>query len=289
MRSVPRDSNQLPNHQDLSHLLCVLGKDVHSQKDRPPRSPDEFWLRAGSRSAQGPYRKENQDRCYCDTTHGLFVIADGMGGYDGGVAAARIALNEMVEQLLPLATRGETQVEAYLSAVREGAASAHWSMLLQASENPMLMKMGSTLAWTCIVGESLFYGRLGDCRLYVIRDGQIQALLSDQTMAQEMVDRGFMSAADAESSRWKHCVTNCIGASNPEMDLDVHQCPLLSGDRIVLMTDGVSGVLDDRIIRDVVMAHGRPQSAADALVVQALRRDSHDNASCIVVKAFHYH
>ena len=289
MRSVPRESKRFPNLEDLSHLLCVLGKDVHSQNDRPPRAPGELWLRAGSRSAQGPYRKENQDRCYCDTSHGLFVIADGMGGYDGGVAAARIALNEIVERLLPLAKRGETRDAAYLAAIREGAASAHWSMLLQASENPMFMKMGATLAWACIVGETLFYGRLGDCRLCLIREAEIQALLADQTMAQEMVERGFMSAADAESSRWKHCVTNCIGASNPEMDLDVHQHPLMSGDRIVLMTDGVSGVLDDRIVRDVVIAHGRPQSAADALVVQALRRDSHDNASCIVIKAFHYH
>lgn len=250
---------------------CPTGPNLH-----------QAHLRVGSRCARGSYRKQNEDKCYADTVDGIFLVADGMGGHYGGADASRLVL-----ETVPAAIRAETnsalRPTGLQMAVGRAIEAAQQAMVSFATEHPLFNRMGATLAVVKIEGHTAYFSRVGDCRVYLQRGDEIRQLTSDQTYVQAMVDAGALTPAEARTSCFRNIVTNSVCVRGIQEAPCVESIELRDGDRLLLATDGLTSVLDNDTIAKI-LAGPSPQEAADQLVLEALRRDSHDNVTCVVLK-----
>ena len=138
-----------------------------------------------------------------------------------------------------------------------------------------------SLAW--VQGDQAYVTAIGDCRVYVARDGRLVQLTSDQTFVQGLIDAGLLTPKDAATSPYRHVVTNSISAQASDEPVRVTAVPFQPGDRLLLATDGLFSSLAEIDIAEII-TDGCPQQVADRLVFEALRRGSRDNIACVVVK-----
>lgn len=247
-----------------------------------PTSGD-IRLRAGSRCARGGYRACNQDKCYADVRRGVFLVADGMGGYAGGGEASGLVV-ETIPPILAAALRsGGARLSRIESAVERSIELARRRMLHFAQQHAGCGRMGATLGLVAAVNRTAYVARVGDCRVYLARDGLLHRLTSDQTYAQTLVDAGVVTPEEARNSTYRHIVTNSVSTRPLQATPRVLAVPLRRADRMLLATDGLTSALDDESISQAIW-EGSPQQSADQLVLQALRRDCRDNVACVVVK-----
>ncbi len=244
--------------------------------------PEPLRLRAGSRCVRGGYRANNEDKCYADVTQGIFLVADGMGGRQGGAEASRYVVKAVPRVLQAATRRGKLDDRSAKSVVERALQAARRGMNRLARRCPDCRQMGATMASIIINGDTAHVANVGDCRAYLIRGSRIRRLTRDQTFVQTLVDAGVLTAREAQQSSYRHVVLNAVSTKDLEPPF-MQTVELQAGDRLLLATDGLTGVLDDELIAQRV-ADGSPQEAADALVLEALRRDSHDNVSCVVIK-----
>lgn len=175
------------------------------------------------------------------------------------------------------------------AAVREAMEAARQAMILRARRRPHYNCMGATMALAVIVDGVLYASRAGDCRVYHLRDGQIHRLTTDETFVQVLLDAGTINQQQVRTHPYRHHVLNWVGVDGLKHPIEATATQLAPGDRILLTTDGVTDVLDDEAIARVVDWRRYPQAAAEALVAEALDRDSRDNVSCVVADVVAVH
>jgi protein phosphatase len=152
--------------------------------------------------------------------------------------------------------------------------------LLEYAENdPRLAGMGTTLTCAHAIGSDIVIAHVGDSRAYHFRDGQVQQVTRDQTLAQDLLDAG-MPARD--TLRFRHILTNCFGGDAREVRSEVYHLRLQHGDAILLCTDGLSDLIDDFEIAQVLEAEAPAQAACNRLVQMALDRGGKDNITVVL-------
>ncbi|HSY90782.1 MAG TPA: PP2C family serine/threonine-protein phosphatase [Candidatus Binatus sp.] len=208
----------------------------------------------------------------------LAVIADGMGGYEGGQEASRLAV-ETVRSVYDNAFNGDPQ--ATLSAAFE---AAHQNIQRFAQDHPQFYGMGTTCTALSIVGRQLHFAHVGDSRLYLIRAETISRLTRDHSYVGRLVESGIVRSEDAESHPQRHILTAALGSGRdivPHIpDLPV---PLEEGDILLLCTDGLWGLVGDPDLARV--AHSNPPAeACQKLVTMALERGGPDNITALVLR-----
>jgi len=134
------------------------------------------------------------------------------------------------------------------------------------------------VVWPCV-----FIAHAGDSRAYRLRDGKLQRMTTDQTMAQAMIDSGTMSQEAAEQSRFKNVLLSAVGGSS--LDLDVTTAPAMLGDRWILCTDGLTRHVTENEIRDVLAADHGSKATCEKLIAMALERGGEDNVTVIATRA----
>jgi len=208
----------------------------------------------------------------------LISVADGMGGYEGGQEASRIAI-ESVEE----AYAGDPESDVQ-SALLSGFRAAHQKIQSYAVSHPALEGMGTTCTTVALVGRQLYFAHVGDSRLYLVRDASITRLTQDHSYVSRLVAHGVISSEEAEFHPQRHILTAALGAGS-EVEPDAPSAPLElhSGDQIVLCTDGLWGVVGDEQIRKVVASQG-PEEACRELVQMARDRGGPDNITLQVVR-----
>ena len=227
----------------------------------------------GVASHVGKLRGENEDSYFANPS-GLWAVADGMGGHEAG----RFASSTVVESLSQIAAPGSAA--DLLAQCRARVADAHNTVAALAAERKT--QMGTTLAALLAYGGNYACVWSGDSRIYLVRDGVIGLLSKDHTEAQDLVDRGVLTADEARTWPRRNVITRAIGIGT-EPELDVHYGQFAPEDVFVLCSDGLTGhVADDEIHRSVT-AH-LPQQACDALVALALDRGGTDNVTVLVVR-----
>lgn len=246
-------------------------------------------LRTGAASATGNYRVENEDRCYNDCRCGVLLIADGIGGHPGGALASRILIDTVPPVLSEALAEDEMDVPRMTELVRGAMEEARQAMICCAQRRPKFNRMGATMALAVIADNVLYAARVGDCRVYHLREGRLRRLAEDETYVQVLVEAGTINRQQARSHPYRHHVLNWVGVEPLHCPVEVTATRLSPGDRIVLTTDGITDVLDDETIVGVVDWRRYPQAAAEALVAEALEQDSKDNASCVVAELVAVH
>ncbi|HME35606.1 MAG TPA: Stp1/IreP family PP2C-type Ser/Thr phosphatase [Candidatus Sulfotelmatobacter sp.] len=208
----------------------------------------------------------------------LAVVADGMGGYEGGQEASRLAV-ETVRSIYDNAFGADPQ-----ATLIEAFASAHQNIQRFATEHPQFYGMGTTCTAVSIVGRQLCFAHVGDSRLYLIRGETITRLTRDHSYVGRLVESGIVRSEDAESHPQRHILTAALG-SGREVTPHVpeHPVPLEQGDSLLLCTDGLWGLVGDPELSQIVRSNA-PAEACQKLVNMALERGGPDNITLLVLR-----
>jgi PPM family protein phosphatase len=208
----------------------------------------------------------------------LAVIADGMGGYEGGQEASRLAV-ETVRAVYDKVFRNDPQ-----AALMEAFAAAHQRIQSYGEDHPQFHGMGTTCTALAVLERQLHFAHVGDSRLYLVRNGGISRLTRDHSYVSRLVETGIVRSEDAETHPQRHILTAALG-SGREVATDVSQQALTleDGDALVLCTDGLWSLVNEKEVAVAIDANS-PADACRELVKSALQRGGPDNITVLVLR-----
>ncbi len=228
-------------------------------------------LVAGFATHRGLVRQTNEDSFL--VRKGLYVVCDGMGGARGGEVASQMACERMVAIDPLLAGKDE---------LRDTIVEANGAIAARSVAEPYLLGMGTTLTSALIHESTATLGHIGDSRAYLLREGALRQLTDDHSWVGEMVRRGELTPAQAAAHPHRSVITRALGTEGDAVP-DLLEIDLEPGDRLLLCSDGLSGMVPDDKIAEVLRLPDGPQAAADALVQAALEGGGEDNVTVVVV------
>jgi serine/threonine protein phosphatase PrpC len=242
-------------------------------------------LNIGKSTNLGNYRENNEDsievKVFPDLT--IAVVADGMGGQAAGEIASKRAVDIIPRELRKSITAGTT-AEAAKVMIRRAIVQANEEIMAMGQLDKEMKNMGTTVV-TAVwrkAGDILITG-VGDSRAYMTRAGKITQLTVDHSLAQALVEAKTISAAEAKEHKFRNVLWKYLGSKEVGEGPDVNLLPIQPGDRFLLCTDGLHGVVPDDKILGYMDGQPDPQACADGLVQLALESGSRDNVSCIVI------
>lgn len=241
-----------------------------------------FRLQFGQRSEVGTVRDNNEDRCAVDNGHGLFVVADGMGGQAAGEQASQLAVEIVMRELSQLSP-DVTETAAVERAIRDAVLTANESIIHQGDADPTTQNMGTTIVLGLCRGRHMFVAHVGDSRAYLIRDERIERITTDHNLAQALFEANTISEEELDTHRYRHVLWKYLGSKEVGDGPDINPIEIRPGDRFVLATDGVTGSLTDDVLCQEVLRESNPQTCAEKLVKLALEKGSRDNVTCVVI------
>jgi PPM family protein phosphatase len=246
----------------------------------------EFRLEVGQVTDVGRKRTANEDNfgtfvpadpAVLAHIGALFVVADGMGGHAKGEVASAIAVDTIIATYQESNT--PTLGERLVAALRR-ANAAIWD---EASRQVDHAGMGTTVVCGVVVGQELLVSNAGDSRAYLVRLGRAQQLTRDHSWVGEMIALGKLTVAEARRHRMRNVITRCLGG-RPDLEVPLYpRQQLISGDALVLCSDGLWGTMTDQEI-GLLVSKFPPQMAAERLVALANERGGPDNITVIVVR-----
>lgn len=217
----------------------------------------------------------------------LAMIADGVGGGNRGAEASRIAL-EAVARYVTSSVRcyyaaDSADDQEFLDALQEGALRCHGELVRRGKENPEIRGMATTLTLFFGIWPRGFLLQVGDSRCYLLREGELAQVTRDQTMAQDLVDMGVLSRADASGSRLAHTLSSSIGGSQTAPV--VSRFDLAWGYVLLLCSDGLTNHVSDERIRERLRSMTSAQQVCEDLLQEALEGGGSDNITIVVGRA----
>ena len=230
----------------------------------------------------GLVRENNEDSLAFDAEHGVAVLADGMGGYNAGEVASGMAVDHL--RAAVAAHLRENGHDDLPQALCEHTLGANRAIFDAANANPAYNGMGTTLVMCVFRGERLWVGHIGDSRGYRLRGGELVQLTRDHSLLQDYLDAGLMTEEEAATSDLRNVVTRAMGVDT-HVDLDVQEHAVQGGDVFLLCSDGLSDMVDDATIRELLLAEPDLARAADALVAAANARGGRDNIAVLLARA----
>lgn len=230
-------------------------------------------LQCGSRTDVGRKRSENEDSLLA--AQPVFIVADGMGGLEAGQRASAAVIAEFqgcvgrtavpAGDVVAAVERAHTMVRAVSDSTGRGAGSTLTGLVLIDHED----------------SPQWFIVNVGDSRVYRLHGGEFQQLTVDHSLAQELIDEGSLLRADVATFARKNVITRAMGADNSSADYWLR--PVVTGERLLVCSDGLSGELSDEAIKAGLTLGGSTQQTADALLAGALEHGGRDNVSVIVI------
>ncbi len=208
----------------------------------------------------------------------LAIIADGMGGNEGGEVASRLAV-EIVRQTYLNSSEDDPQ-----AALLAGFQAAHEAIQQTARDTPRLEGMGTTCTAIVLAGDRLHFAHVGDSRLYLLRNSSISCVTKDHSYVDQLVESGIISPKEARNHPQRHILTAALGVAG-EVRVEVPEEPLLleRGDVLLLCTDGLYGVVSDEELLEVLSSHA-PAEACRELVRIAKAHGGPDNITVQVLR-----
>lgn len=230
-------------------------------------------LRYAARSDLGLLREGNEDSGYAGPR--LLVVADGVGGHAAGEVASSVTV--AVLAALDEDSPGGDLLDALSGAVH-GANSYLHDMV---AGDPDLKGMSTTVTALLRAGTRFGLVHVGDSRCYLLREGELQQITHDHTFVQGLVDEGRITAEEADQHPQRSVITNALdGADGVRLDLSIREARI--GDRYLICSDGLSGVVSEQTLGETLATNSRPEDATDRLVELALRGGGPDNITAVV-------
>ena len=280
----------------------------------PGTGLDEVWtslaVDLGAVSHQGLVRENNEDsylvmkfgrslenlltnldedlleQNYVMSGYGM-LVADGMGGMAGGEVASRLALSKLVDLIVDtsdwvLALQRQTDVMTVLERMSERFFQIDDILRKEADNDYTLQGMGTTLTVAGAMGSDLILGHVGDSRAYLMDGDNLRQLTTDHTLAQALIDAGVADPDDPASRSMRHVLTAAVGSLGEEVNPQVQRLRLHTGDKLLLCTDGLTELVEDATIAEVLREAKSSQNACQDLVDLALAGGGTDNVTVVL-------
>jgi len=224
----------------------------------------------GSRTDVGCVRKHNEDSLVVQPP--LFVVADGMGGHAAGEVASEIAIQTIA---------AEAPDHADAEALGKAVVKANIAIIEAAHEGKGREGMGTTVTAAMLEGERLIIAQVGDSRAYLLHQGVLQQLTRDHSLVADMIEAGQLTDEEARIHPNRSVITRALG-SDTTTQPDLYEINVEAGDRLLLCSDGLSGMLVDDEIATIMNRIRDPQRCASSLVSEAIGAGGHDNITVII-------
>jgi serine/threonine protein phosphatase PrpC len=291
MKKIPTD----PDFTDLETEEYSGSNPEQNAEFTKKDSTEGYHFYGALRSDVGLARERNEDSCFLFTSDSaapsslfpmaLCLVADGMGGYEGGDRASKIAsrtaASYLLERLYLPALNGEQppsqdQIEQMMA---EAVLTAHEAVL----SPDYLGNGGTTLTMTLLLGRQLYLAHVGDSRAYWLVEGGLQQLTKDHSLVQRLQDEGKLTPEEAENFQFRNILIRALG-QDEELLIDVDVRDLPSQGKLLLCSDGLCGEVSDAQILAIMNQPMPPDQIADQLIAAALEAGGWDNISAIVTE-----
>ena len=237
-------------------------------------------MKVAARTDIGRVRKNNEDALWVDEPLGLLVVADGMGGHAGGEVASTVAVEAIAAYVKEHLAGSEAvdQAAALLQAAIRTADEAIWATARTRRE---LRDMGTTVVLALCRGNQVHVAHVGDSRAYLLRQGELRQLTEDHSVVARLIKAGQLTPGRARSHPLSHQITRYLG--NRQAVADLHCVTLSPGDYLLLCSDGLTNMLEDHHLKELILRSGLDvQAACEALVARANAHGGEDNISVIL-------
>jgi serine/threonine protein phosphatase PrpC len=239
-------------------------------------------LSVAARTDVGRIRAGNEDSLYADASEsrGLFIVADGMGGHAAGEVASEMAVAIIADSLGALVSVDAPDTHDKVAEALKRANDAIYRRTVLESDK---QGMGTTASVLLLSDTGYVIGQVGDSRIYLLRDGALRQLTKDHSYVQEQVDAGFLTPEQARYHPYSNVITRCVGA-NDSVEPDVFSGPVQAGDVYLVASDGLTGMVDDRRLQQLLSSNAQPRRVVDALIAEANGRGGLDNITAVLVQ-----
>ena len=237
-------------------------------------------ITCAGRTDVGVIRSGNEDNYLMVPDRGIFIVADGMGGHAAGEVASEMAVKFIAREIGSLKGLGDEQVaERMRQAIRAANAAIFQRTLTEHDKRGM----GTTTTALGLYDARFLIGQVGDSRAYLLRDGKLSQVTKDHSYVQEQVDAGYLTPDQARAHPYSNVITRCVGA-NSDVLPDVYVGTVKPKDLFLLASDGLTGMLEDQQLFEILRQGGEPQQHVDALIAEANRLGGLDNITAIIVR-----
>ena len=235
----------------------------------------------GAATDLGRVREVNEDSFLVEAP--LYAVADGMGGHRGGDVASRLALETLVTIDTPVREGGHAQGD---HALADRVRAANRAVYERSASDQRVSGMGTTLTAIVVERATVHLAHVGDSRAYLLRAGDLRQITTDHTLVARMVRAGEITREEASVHPHRNVVTRSLG-TEPTVKVDEDTIALLDDDRVLICSDGLTGMVAEPQIQAILEAEPDPQRAADRLVKAANRAGGLDNITVLILDAHH--
>jgi serine/threonine protein phosphatase PrpC len=231
----------------------------------------------------GKEREENEDTFIVEAEVGLFLVSDGMGGHRGGELASKIVtedLSVMIETNLDKLKVGTART--IRSIFKRAIVEQNKQLQLESTSESGYKDMGATLVMVLLRDGRAYVGNLGDSRMYRFRGGRLAQVTKDHSVISELLDKGHIEPEEAENHEAQGQITRYVGMEEKARP-HVRSFGVKKGDRLVLCTDGLTDMVNDKEIGSILRKQEDCKSACEALVKAANTAGGHDNITVVVI------
>ena len=237
-------------------------------------------------SNTGRVRHNNQDAFRIDAEHGVVIVADGMGGHKGGEVASRVAADAVLRGLFTNGDPAAEDASAMLGRLGRVVEQANAALFRAVAAAPELDGMGTTLVVAVFRNGHVYHAHVGDSRLYRWRGGLLEPLTRDHSLVQTLLDRGVFETREQARAAGvgNNILTRGLGVEQ-RVEVELGSRPVEAGDLYLLCSDGLSGMVDDAAIAEVLgESSGQLDRAADELLRLALEGGGVDNITLVLAR-----
>lgn len=228
----------------------------------------------------GVVRSGNEDSFMVDSQRGVFIVADGMGGHAAGEVASEMAVGIIARHVEGIRQLSDSAASERMGEAIRSANAAIFDRTLAEQDK---RGMGTTVTVMVLFARKYLIGQVGDSRAYLLRDGTLTQITKDHSYVQEQVDAGLLTPEQARTHPYSNVITRCVGA-NEEVVPDIYYGAIRTGDIILLASDGLTGMLEDEQLLEVLRSEGGPDTWVDRMIADANRRGGLDNITVVVVR-----
>lgn len=239
-------------------------------------------MRSAACSDVGRVRTNNEDSLLVEAGRGLFIVADGMGGITGGEVASALAVSVVSEYLRDRISSASPSGEV-LAALKGSLVEADTKIKERTRRQTELSGMGTTIILALVQGDSVSIAHVGDSRGYLVRGGSIRRLTEDHTVVAQIVKSGIITDDEARTHKLKHVLSQALGSSpSPVPGLQTFR--LQKGDAVILCTDGVTDMVEDKELAHIVRECGEDvDRACRQIVIRANENGGRDNITLVII------
>lgn len=233
----------------------------------------------------GMSRDKNEDSClHCELDNGwdLLIVADGMGGHNAGEVASKIAVKSIAGHIQKNIRYGISYNEA-AELIKDAVLAANRDIYAESRNNIVYSGMGTTVTIAMVNKSTVLIGHVGDSRAYMLKDGKLKRITNDHSLVAEMVKSGTITELEAQNHPQKNIITRALGTSE-SVEVDIEAISIGDNDTIVLCTDGLSNMICDSKIEEILLNNEDVQAAAKELISLANKLGGYDNITVVIGK-----